>query len=269
VSLIRIDDPDDPRIAAYRDIRERDLVGRQGRFVAEGRVVLEALLAADPSSIDSILVSAPKAPGLADLLARAPAGAPAYVADAAVMDRIAGFPIHRGVLALGRRRDRDAHELLAGLPAKALVVGLIGISNHDNMGGLFRNAAAFGAAAVLIDPTCCDPLYRKAIRVSVGAALTTPFARVESGGAMISALRGEGFEVWGLSPSGAIEVDAIPTAPRMAAIFGAEGPGLATDLLASLRTARIHMSGGWDSLNVATTSGIVLHRLAGLADAGD
>jgi tRNA G18 (ribose-2'-O)-methylase SpoU len=212
LSLIRIEDPDDPRIAAFRDIRERDLVGRQGRFIAEGRVVLEKLIDADPAAVVAILVSAAKAPGLADVLARAPVGAPVYVAEPTVMDRIAGFPIHRGVLALGRRRDRDADALLAGLPARALVVGLVGIANHDNMGGLFRNAAAFGAAAVLLDPTCCDPLYRKAIRVSVGAALTLPFARAASDTEMLIRLADAGFDTWGLSPAGAVEIDAIPGA---------------------------------------------------------
>jgi tRNA G18 (ribose-2'-O)-methylase SpoU len=269
LSLIRIEDPDDPRIAAFRDVRERDLVGRQGRFIAEGRVVLEKLVDADPAAVVAILVSAAKAPGLADMLARAPANAPVYVAEPTMMDRIAGFPIHRGVLALGRRLDREADALLAGLPARALVVGLVGIANHDNMGGLFRNAAAFGAAAVLLDPTCCDPLYRKAIRVSVGAALTLPFARVASDTEMLTRLAGAGFDTWGLSPAGAVEIDAIPGAARMAAVFGAEGPGLAPELMARMRTARIDMAGGLDSLNVATAAGVALHRISRLQSAVD
>jgi tRNA G18 (ribose-2'-O)-methylase SpoU len=168
------------------------------------------------------------------------------------------------VLALGRRRDRDADALLAGLPARALVVGLVGIANHDNMGGLFRNAAAFGAAAVLLDPTCCDPLYRKAIRVSVGAALTLPFARAASDTEMLIRLADAGFDTWGLSPAGAVEIDAIPGSVRMAAVFGAEGPGLAPALMARMRTARIDMAGDLDSLNVATAAGVALHRISRL-----
>ena len=98
------------------------------------------------------------------------------------MDAIVGFHIHRGILAHGLRpTDPGAAALLADLPARALVLALFGIANHDNMGGLFRNAAAFGADAVLLDATCCDPLYRKAIRVSVGAALKVPFARLRPG----------------------------------------------------------------------------------------
>lgn len=262
--LIRIQDPDDPRIAAYRDIRERDLVGREARYIAEGRVVLEKLTAADPNAIESILISAAKAPGLADLLAQAPTGAPVYVAEPDVMDRIVGFPIHRGVLAVGRRRNYEAAALLSGLRERTLVMGLVGISNHDNMGGLFRNAAAFGVAAVLLDDTCCDPLYRKAIRVSVGAALTLPFARVTSGEAMLDGLVRGGFQVWGLSPAGGTAIDSIAATARMAAVFGAEGPGLAPGLMARLRTARIDMAGDLDSLNVATAAGIALHRISRL-----
>ena len=109
---------------------------------------------------------------------QAPAGTPVYVASRAVIDAVAGFPMHRGVLAIGRRREEDTlrHACLRPCPARALVVVLVGISNHDNIGAIFRNAAAFGADAVLLDETCCDPLYRKAIRVSVGAALKIPFA---------------------------------------------------------------------------------------------
>src|SRR5690606_21812998 len=171
-TLIRIDDREDPRIAAYRDIRERDLVGRSGRFVAEGKVVLNVLFSTARFSAESVLLRENRVPGLAALVARIPPEVPVYVASGAVMDAIAGFPMHRGVLAIGLRgAEEDASTLLARLPERALVVGLAGISDHDNMGAIFRNAAAFGADAVLMDETSCDPLYRKAIRVSVGAAL--------------------------------------------------------------------------------------------------
>ncbi len=114
---------------------------------------------------------------------------PLYVADDPVIEAIAGFQVHRGVLAIGLRGGPEPHEaLIARLPEKALVAVGIGLANHDNMGGLFRNAAAFGADAVLLDATSCDPLYRKAIRVSVGAALITPFARGGSAEAILAAL---------------------------------------------------------------------------------
>ncbi|MDE2487329.1 MAG: RNA methyltransferase, partial [Alphaproteobacteria bacterium] len=144
---------------------------------------------------------------------------------------------------------------------------LFGIANHDNMGGLFRNAAAFGADAVLIDAASCDPLYRKAIRVSVGATLTVPFARVGAAAQSVEALAAAGFELIALSPSGRNALADLAAAPRQAALFGAEGPGLGPEVVARSRTVAIPMAGGFDSLNVATTSGIVLHRLAELRGA--
>src|SRR5690606_3663563 len=136
---------------------------------------------------DSVLVLENRLAGLEPTPATAPAGMPVYVASQEVMDQIAGFHIHRGILAIGRRgQEPDAVELIGSLPEEALVVVPIGISNHDNIGAIFRNAAAFEADAVLMDETCCDPLYRKAIRVSVGAALKVPFARGGSTGALLS-----------------------------------------------------------------------------------
>ncbi len=259
--IVRVDDPDDPRLAPYRAVRERDLVGRDRLFVAEGRVVLEKAIAAIPGALESVLVAEHRLDSLADVLAGLPPATPVYAAGQAAMDAVVGFPIHRGILAVGRRPEHDAAALLAGLPDRALVVGLVGIANHDNMGGVFRNAAAFGADAVLLDATCCDPLYRKAIRVSVGAALTTPFARVGDAQTLVGLLAGAGFEVVALSPRGELELSHLAAGPRVAALFGAAGPGLPDALLARTRTARIAMAGGFDSLNVATTSGIVLHRL--------
>jgi tRNA G18 (ribose-2'-O)-methylase SpoU len=258
--VILIEDPDDPRIAGYRAVRERDLVGREGLFVAEGQVVLEKLIAAGRHPVVSVLIAGQRVEALAGLLAGI--AAPVYAASQTVMDAIVGFPIHRGILALGRRAEPASGDLLAGLPERALVVGLSAIANHDNMGGIFRNAAAFGADAVVLDADCCDPLYRKAIRVSVGAALTIPFAILPRGVDLAQTLAEADFEVVALSPRGDTELSDFTPAPRTAALFGAEGPGLSNDLMARARTVRIAMAGGFDSLNVATTTGIVLHHLA-------
>jgi tRNA G18 (ribose-2'-O)-methylase SpoU len=247
--IVEVTDPFDPRIEPYRQIRERDLVGRQGLFIAEGRVVIEKALAAGRHPLVSVLVAQARLAALAPLLDQLGSDVPIYAAAQPVMDAIAGFPVHRGLLALGRRCEPQPAAMLAALPTDALVVALAGIANHDNMGGVFRNVAAFGADAVLLDATCCDPLYRKAIRVSVGAALTTE-------------LTAAGFEVVALSPRGAVELGDLPSpAGRTAALIGAEGPGLSLDLLARARTVRIDMASGFDSLNVATTSGIFLHHL--------
>jgi tRNA G18 (ribose-2'-O)-methylase SpoU len=236
-------------------------VGRRGLFIAEGRVVLEKAIAACPEQLDSILVSESKLAGLAELLVGVPPTVPVFVGSQAVLDAVVGFPIHRGVLAAGRRRDLDPQRLLEPLATKALVVGLIGIANHDNMGGIFRNAAAFGADGVLLDAASCDPLYRKAIRVSVGAALTTSFARLGESNAMLDLLQANGFDVLALAPGGDVDLRDLRPEHRTAVLFGAEGSGLPSSLLQRVRTVRIPMAGGFDSLNVATTSGIVLHHL--------
>jgi tRNA G18 (ribose-2'-O)-methylase SpoU len=178
------------------------------------------------------------------------------------MDAIVGFPIHRGILAVARRPPLPpAEDFLSGLPQNALLVGLIGLSNHDNVGGIFRNAAAFGAQGILLDRESCDPLYRKAVRVSVGGALVVPFTRAASADAMVQALQAASFEILALSPSGREILSQVKPARRTALLLGAEGPGLPPDLLARTRTISIPMSGGFDSLNVATTSGIALHHL--------
>ena len=257
---ILITDRDDERISAYRDIRERDLVGRQGLFVAEGEVVLRVLLRARRHRPLSVLIAQKRWPALSTMLAGCEA--PIYLASQTVLDAIAGFEMHRGILAIGRAGEAaPPADLLAGLGPDAMVVCLFGIGNHDNMGGIFRNAAAFGVDAVLLDDACCDPLYRKAIRVSVGGCLKVPFARFEGDNAL-STLKGAGFDVLALSPNGKEPLAGYRRARRVAVLLGAEGPGLSDAILAQARTVRIPMAGGFDSLNVATTSGIVLAHLS-------
>lgn len=259
--LVPVDDPDDPRVAAFRDIRERDLVGRQRAFVAEGEVVLRVLARRAPHRAVSLLVAQNRLDGLGDILAGLPPDVPVHVASQAVMDRIAGFPIHRGILALGRAEPpAEPDALLAGFPRRAALPVLVGIANHDNMGGIFRNAAAFGVPGILIDAASCDPLYRKAIRVSVGAALIVPHARLPAGADVVALLERHGFTPVALSPAGRDELRDFVPPPRAAYLFGTEGPGLPADLMARTRTLRIPMAAGFDSLNVATTAGIVLHH---------
>lgn len=263
---IRIEAPDDPRIAAYRDIRERDLAGREGLFIAEGKVVLNVLFAAGRFRARSALILENRLPGMAGTLALADPAMPVYVASRTVMDEIAGFPVHRGILALGERRDDDRPDtILARAGDPALVVALAGIANHDNMGAIFRNAAAFGADAVLLDRECCDPLYRKAIRVSVGAALKVPFARAGSATEMTADLQAAGYRVLALSPSGSTRLQDVAPGGRMAILLGTEGEGLPPALMAGLETVRIPMRDDFDSLNVATAGAIALSRFHALS----
>ncbi len=243
-------------------------MGRQGLFVAEGEVVLRVLARSRLHRPVSLLIAQKRVAGLSEILATISDDVPVYAAGQAVMDAVVGFPIHRGILALGTRvAEPDPAELLGGLPDRALVLVLSAIANHDNMGGLFRNAAAFGADAVLLDGDCCDPLYRKAIRVSVGAALTMPFARLAPGADLLRLLEGQGFEAVALSPRGATTLAQLSRPPRAAVVLGAEGAGLSEALLARARTVRIPMADGFDSLNVAVTGGVVLHHLAFAAPA--
>jgi tRNA G18 (ribose-2'-O)-methylase SpoU len=262
-SLIAIDDPSDPRIAAYRAIRERDLVGREGLFIAEGEVVVRVLIERSLHPPLSLLVAEKRVAAIAELTAGLPADVPVFSASQAVMDEVAGFPMHRGILAVGRRGPtRDADALLSAVGSRATVVVLFGIANHDNMGGIFRNAAAFGASAVILDSDCCDPLYRKAIRVSVGAALTVPFARLGRGEDALALLAAHGFTALALTPGGDALLTEVERPDRVAVLLGTEGAGLPAAILARARTVRIPMAGELDSLNVATASGIVLHHLA-------
>jgi tRNA G18 (ribose-2'-O)-methylase SpoU len=265
--LITIDDPRDDRIDSYRSIRERDLVGRQGLFVAEGVVVLQKLVDTVAHAPVSLLIADKRVESLRPLWSRLPDSVPVYVATPSVIDAIAGFPVHRGVLAMCRRSHVPTPEELlggiaAGRDANGIALLLCGIANHDNMGGIFRNAAAFGVGAILLDSDCCDPLYRKAIRVSVGAALIVPFARLQRDDDALGLLARHGFTAVALSPSGAARVSDWRPEARNAIVLGAEGPGLSPALMAQMTTLRIDMAHGFDSLNVATTSGIVLHHLA-------
>lgn len=266
-ALIVIEDPADPRIAEFSQIRERDLTGRGGRFIAEGTVVLRMLAAAHAAGrgirAEKLLLLRNRVEGVYELLSAFPEDVPVYVAEAPVLDAIAGFHLHRGVLALGGRDGTaETADLIARLPEDALVLVGCGISNHDNIGALFRNAAGFGADAVLLDETCCDPLYRKALRVSVGSVLTMPYTRDGSSEALLGALADARFAIWALSPSGEVEIGEIAPTRRMALVMGTEGEGLPKAILERFHTARIAQMPGLDSLNVGTASGIALYSLA-------
>ena len=264
---ILITDPDHIAVQPFRDIKERDLTGREGLFIAEGEVVLNVLLS--PASLCepvAILIAEKRWEALRSLVEKGSCDVPVYLASQDVLNAIAGFDLHRGILALGRKSEPVSMDgFLDGLEdvaEKSLLVVASGIGNHDNMGGIFRNAAAFGAAGVILDQTCCDPFYRKAIRVSVGAILRTPIIQVPTAGETVGGLQGRGFDVLALTPSAQMQLADYRPSKRTAILLGAEGPGLPQAVIDQCIPVGIRMAGGFDSLNVAVTSGIALHQMA-------
>jgi len=258
-AIISVTDAADPRLEAYKNIKDRDLTGRGSFFMAEGKVVLERLFSSELCNTISVLTTVLRLQTLD--ISSLGTEVPIFLVEQELMDLVAGFPIHRGYLALGEfKRTLKLSDVLAGKRA-VRVLGLSEIANMDNMGGLMRNAAAFGIDAVLLDPTCCDPLYRKSIRVSVGGVLQVPHFWLDQREDLISVLERYNIKPYALSPSGQYRLDEIEPDARSALIFGAEGPGLSQDIMSQCTSVRIEMFAGFDSLNVATTSGIVLYHM--------
>ena len=238
-------------------MRERDLTGgADGRFIVEGKVPLEILLTRSRFEVDSLFLSESRLEPLRDLLSQCAPDTPIYIAPQALMDEIVGFSIHRGVLACAKKGS--GLSLNAFKDAKRLLV-LNQISNHDNVGAAFRNAAAFGAHGVILDAGSCDPLYRKAIRVSSGASLWLPYHHGGAGLDHVQTLQAEGFEVWAMTPRQAAEsLQSLNVPDKLAILLGAEGPGLPEALIEACRAVRIPMKPGFDSVNVATAGAIAL-----------
>lgn len=262
---IFVDACDDPRLDEFRDVRDRDR-RQAGTFLVEGEVPFRVLVKHARFRPRAVLLADGRDDKLADALGRLRDETPVYVLPQREMDKVVGFPIHRGILASCVRREPDSvDELVSALEDDAVVVVALSVVNHDNVGGIFRNAAAFGAAAVVMDAVTCDPLYRKAIRVSSGAALFVPFARERDPRALIGMLRTRGFHVAALSPrDDARVVRELPRGGRLAVVVGAEGPGLEPTLMHQCDGVyRIPMAGGFDSLNVATALALALHVRAG------
>lgn len=265
--LLPVDAPTDPRLAAYTAIREKDLTtGHGARFIIEGRVTLETAIRRGRFALESVFLAENRLGPLSDILSLLPSDIPVYVAPQTVMDEITGFPMHRGVLACGLKRDIPAPLQFLASPAqgarRSTLLLLSDISNHDNVGACFRNAAAFGADAVLMDGQCCDPLYRKAIRVSSGASLWLPYAQGGTGLDMVNAVKTAGYQVWALTPRAEARPLTIQPVPdRLAILLGAEGPGLPEGVIAACTPVQIAMSEGFDSVNVATAGAIAMSHI--------
>lgn len=249
---------DDPRIDDYRRVADGDALRRQNLFVAEGRLVVGRLFDSGLQVV-SLLVNEPSRRAMEVAIARLPEDVPVYVCATEAFGAITGFNLHRGCLALAVRPPERTPAEVAREGDRLLV--LEGISDADNVGSAFRNAAAFGAR-VLLSPTCCDPLYRKAIRTSMGSVFAVPHARLESWPGDLAAVKALGFTLAALTPRAhARDLAACEAGTRMALLVGSEGPGLSPEAerLADL-CLRIPMRPDVDSLNLATATGIALHH---------
>jgi tRNA G18 (ribose-2'-O)-methylase SpoU len=267
MQTLSIETADDPRIRDFRHLSDGDFLAGHGWFVAEGRLVAARVLDDPRYRVRSLLLNPAALSALGPSLARLPAGTPIYVCRSADFLGITGFNIHRGCLAIVERpTERSPHDLIA--TARAVAV-LEAVANADNIGGVFRNAAAFGVDAVLLGPACGDPLYRKAVRTSMGAVLRVPFARLEPWPDALDALTARGFTTVALTPAAdAQTLDAFAAgarSSRLALLFGAEGSGLTREALArATHRVRIPTRPEVDSLNLAVAAGIAFSRL--LAD---
>ncbi len=264
--VVPIEDPQDDRLADYRSLTDVVLRTKfeppHGLFIAEGGMVLRRALRAGYRP-RSLLLDAKRLDQLPELLAGAEFDAPVYTVSPAVLEAVTGYNVHRGVLAsLHRRALPDAPQLLE--TARRVLI-LEDVNNHTNVGAVFRGAAGLGVDAVLLSPTCADPLYRRSVRVSMGEVFAIPYAPLTPWPDALDTVRAAGFSLLALTPAAdAVELQRLAPAHRRrpALLFGAEGPGLTRQALhRSDVRVRIPMRGGVDSLNVAASAAVVCWEL--------
>lgn len=259
--VIDIVDPGDPRVADFRDLnsadRRPDLPGGKGLVIAEGVVVVQRMLASRFRPFALLGVGRRFDQLAADL---AGVDVPYFRVNAEVMAEIVGFHLNRGVLAAAYRPPELLPEEI--LPTARTVAVLEGVNDHENIGSIFRNAAGLGADAVLFGDRCADPLYRRAVRVSMGHVLRVPFASLPTWPDGLHTLREQGFRIIALTPSPtAVNLATAMTGDRVALLLGAEGPGLTEAAMRACDIrARIPMTPGTDSLNVATAAAMAFYE---------
>ncbi|KOV30770.1 rRNA methyltransferase [Streptomyces sp. XY431] len=259
-----ITDPADPRLADYTGLTDVELRRRrepaEGLFIAEGEKVVRRALAAG-YRMRSMLLTPKWLDVMADVIAEA--DAPVHVVEPDLAEAVTGYHVHRGALASMERQPLpDAADLLAGARRVAVLEGLV---DHTNLGAIFRSAAALGMDAVLLSPDCADPLYRRAVKVSMGAVFAVPYARLEPWPAALDTVRAAGFELLALTPA-ETAVDLASLVPegraRTALMLGAEGDGLTRQALAAADHAvRIPMAHGIDSLNVGAAAAVAFYAV--------
>jgi tRNA G18 (ribose-2'-O)-methylase SpoU len=240
-----IDDAGDPRLDPYRSLRARESADV---LWAEGPTVVERLIAS-ALEVRSVLVTPAAHARLSSSLESV--SAPVFVADQRTLNEVVGFDLHRGAIAVARRPvPAPVRDVVGSLGARSVVVVLEGVNDPENLGAIARTARALGADALLLDPTCADPYYRRSVRVSMGEMLHLAVSRGPMS-AITSELAARSFEVWALTPSPtARTIGTLAVPSRLALLAGAEGPGLSASLLAAHRNVRIAMRDGVDSLNV-------------------
>ena len=265
--VVRIAGPDDPRVMPYRNLSDPELLRTHGLFVGEGRLFVQRLIESGRFRVRSLLVNEAAWRALEPCCGQPASDVDVYLGSSRDFEDLTGYNIHRGCLALVERPRPLSID--AVLSTARLVIVLEHVANADNVGSVFRNAAAFGADAILLSPTTCDPLYRKAVRTSMAATLRVPFATLDhaSGGwpAALAELRRRGFALAAMTPrepSQDLEEFMQTKHSRLALLFGAEGAGISRDAEAAADyRVRIPIMPGVDSLNLAVASGIVLYRL--------
>ena len=265
---------DDPRVAAYRNLRERTLRG-ESLFIAEASLVVQRLIESD-FEVDSVLATDEQAADLAELAGE---DVPVYVADRSLMVEIVGFPFHRGAMAIGRRRPTTSlDEIMTRLEGRQRLTFVIcpEATQAENLGMVFRSAAAFGVDAVILGPKTCDPLSRRALRTSMGGVLRVPFVCAEDLGMALRTLR----EQYGVQMAGTVLADDACSLPevawpdRVGLMIGNEFAGLDDESLAwcDLRVT-IPMAPGTDSLNLGVAAGVFMYERMrgafGRLEAGD
>lgn len=253
---------DDPRLDPYRHVADPRWIRERDLFVAEGRLVVERLLALSRFDVQSILVNRAAHDAMLPLLSSTPVSV--LACDDPTLESITGYNFHRGCIAIA---SRPAPLEPAALHNASRLLGVENVANPDNIGGLFRTAAAFGVEGVLLNATSGDPLYRKALRTSMGAALRIPYARAGEWHATLTQLRAVGFQIVALTPGeGSRDLSEFAATvrqdDRLIVLVGAEGHGLdaATLALADARV-RIPIDTTVDSLNVVVAAGVALHAV--------
>ncbi|TXS03532.1 RNA methyltransferase [Streptomyces sp. col6] len=263
--LITIDDPDDPRLSDYLGLTDVELRRRkepaEGLFIAEGEKVIRRARQAG-YQMRSMLLSAKWIDLMRDVIDEVPA--PVYAVAPDLAERVTGYHVHRGALASMQRKPLPAAGELLRTARRVAVMEAV--NDHTNIGAIFRSAAALGMDAVLLSPDCADPLYRRSVKVSMGAVFSVPYARLDTWPGGLETVRGAGFTLLALTPAEkavSIEEAAPHRMDRVALMLGAEGDGLSARALAAAdRWVRIPMAHGVDSLNVGAAAAVAFYAVA-------